>query len=396
MRLQPVATARFFVPLFAGLVACQEVSGSAPTAPSLSSSAAAAPTSAEPKGPPAPGLMRLQAAIEAAKPKNVKRAESASKVLFKDSVIRITAGKGVFYSVLEAKKGDEQGEVVAISPTGTVDKLGPAPEAARLLPTAVGVLAASNLGITVHTKGAAPKKIYSGVVRRAITDGTHVTFMDCGPEEDKGCTLQRLPIAGGEPERFEQKFPVVNSIANWQSKVVVAGRQIDEREGVPLSKSELDEQVKWFQRGGALPPSARYAPGFLALFDASTKKTEYWSFVTQRPAEVAADGDDLYLMTEGSPSAAFTNGALVRITPKGSWTVLAYPLSTPERLAISPTHICWTEMPSGKFTVRCFNKKTEEVQVMVEQEKNVFDYALSDGFLTWTSLSGPVQQIPLL
>lgn len=384
-------------------VACEPTEQS-PT-PSFASSAAArsaaapadaAPADATASGPAlaAPGLARLLPVIAAAQPLVASNREALSpKLLTKEDPMSLGVSGGRLYGVLFGQK-DDPSFVARIGEDGKVEPLGPAPKPRALLPAAGGIVAASEEGLTLHKAGEPHRFLYQGRIKAASSDGATFAFAECA-SENTTCTVSTMPFKGGEAKRAAGVFPVVNSVALWQGKVYVAGRFRDPREGVPPSQAEIAEQARWMTQGGSLPASARFAPGFVAVVDPAGGEPVYWPFPEHRPVEVLADGDSLWLLTEGTPSRVFSDAVLVRIKASGEWSVLATKLAMPDTLKRSEQRLCWTEMPGSHFTVRCLDLRTSTAHVLVEQEWNVLDYVIDGDTLTWSTLTKGLQRAKL-
>jgi hypothetical protein len=156
---------------------------------------------------------------------------------------------------------------------------------------------------------------------------------------------------------------------------------------VPRNSAEIADQARWLTQGGAVPAGASYAPGFVAVVDPAGGEPVFWRFREHRPLAAVADGADLWLLTEGTPGRMFDDGVLARIAATGEWSVVAQGLAMPNHLKATERRVCWTEMPTARFAVRCLERSSGALQTLVDQDWNVLDFAFQQDALYWSTLT---------
>lgn len=375
--------------------------GPAPEPPVAPASPAAAATDtagpAAPSGPASPGLGRLADAIAAARPPApVPAATAPADDLGDIDVLELRESAGVVWALVSA--AGEGAELRPLTGDGVGESVGATLTPAALLPAPAGVVAASEGGVRWFRAGREPVVLAERGGRWGTAgEGGRIWWAAC--EEDGDCALGGVDVgddAGPAVVVPGARFAVVTGLAWWRGRLVVAGRKRDPREGTPPTQAEIDAQARWVMAGGgALPPGARYAPGFLALVAPETGEAEVWPFPQHRPVAVAptADGAALLVATEGTPEKGFTDGVLARVPAEdGPWTVLAAGLTFPEDLSVRGQRACFREMPRDRFAVTCVDLAGGAVTRPVDEAWNVLAFVDQGASVTWAVLTRGVHR----
>jgi hypothetical protein len=122
-----------------------------------------------------------------------------------------------------------------------------------------------------------------------------------------------------------------------------------------------------------------------------------------RPSDLASDGEELYILTSGTPERGFEDGSLSRWEADAAAAIaLVRDVSMPDSLVWAGGQLCWRAM--GNWTLYCYSPRTDRLTRMAsvkDDEQTIWDPTSFDGKLVWTvhtyssSNSGAILGAPL-
>lgn len=342
------------------------------------------------KSPPGPLSRALAAAVpEVAPPVE----DGEARRLSEQTALAMMSTEQGLVAVLSQEEGPAK---VVRFVDGGVTELGHAPgRKPRLLALGELLLVNSSEGLFRYpAKGAS---LHRGDIAAAAVDGDGVIFAECS--DDGPCRLLRWSAKTSAVRPFvDRELDVVHAIAVWGDRIVVAGRERDPREGKAPSAAAKAEQVRFLTKGGRVPGSMPYAPGFIVQFERDTRHRTRTVFETHRPVDLGVPTPDaplLYVLTEGTPDRLFSDGALLQMDAECELKVLAKDLGQPDSLSVTPDRVCWVAMPGSHFDVGCHERSEGTNSVVIRQSMNLMAFADEGDALAYSVLmEGVFRQLP--